>query len=214
VNRARERQKRKSGRRPPVIPIVVGAVAVAIAIALIAGQTGSKHSTTTIEQTRPVTVDGAPLARYDSSATNDPGIGQAAPTIKGTDFTGKAHQLGGTGTPTLALFVAHWCPHCRAEVPRVVSWVNAGALPKKVELIAIATGTDSTLPNYPPSAWLATEGWPTDILVDSANSDAATAYGLSAYPYFVALNSDDTVAARASGELTREAFDKVIAAMH
>ena len=43
--------------------------------------------------------------------------------------------------------------------------------------------------------------WPFPVLADSTQFTAATAYGLSAYPYFVLVNADGKVAARATGEV-------------
>ena len=65
----------------------------------------------------------------------------------------------------------------------------------------IATGTDETLDNYPPSAWLEREKWPFPVMADDAASHAASAYGLQFYPYFVFVDADGKVVGRATGEL-------------
>ena len=57
-------------------------------------------------------------------------------------------------------FVAHWCPHCQAEVPRIVALAEQGRLPEGVDVAAVSTAVDATAPNYPPSAWLDRVGWP------------------------------------------------------
>ncbi|NCZ56650.1 MAG: hypothetical protein EBY86_08450 [Acidimicrobiia bacterium] len=60
------------------------------------------------------------------------------------------------GTPMLLVFLAHWCPHCQAEVPVLVKWNQSMLVPDNLDVIAVATGTDETAPNYPPSvcqAW-------------------------------------------------------------
>ena len=67
----------------------------------------------------------------------------------------------------------------------------------------MSTGANANRPNYPPSAWLASEGVTGDVLVDSDSSDAAVAYGLTAYPHFVLIGEDGTV----SGTLTRTATE-------
>jgi thiol-disulfide isomerase/thioredoxin len=65
----------------------------------------------------------------------------------------------------VVVFVAHWCPHCQAEVPRIVALAKAGKV--SVPIVGVATGTDASAPNYPPSAWLQREGWPYPVLVDT-----------------------------------------------
>ena len=46
------------------------------------------------------------------------------------------------------MFLAHWCPHCQAEVPRLVSLAK-GAQIAGVDLVGIPTNTTDQAPNYP-----------------------------------------------------------------
>ena len=71
--------------------------------------------------------------------------------------------------------------------------------------------TTSERPNYPPSAWLAREGFTIPTLADDAKSSAASAYGLTSFPYFVAMDAKGNVVARVSGELTEAQFDDLVA---
>jgi len=208
-------------RRRPAISarVVLAALAVVAVLAgtaiLVSGSKGSsKPGGGTSGQVRPVQVSGAALPVYADGSASDPAVAAPAPVVSGTAFDGSATTIGGRGQPTLVMFVAHWCPHCQREVPLVTSWVEAGAVPAGVRLVAVATATNPSYPNYPPSSWLARVGWPGQILVDDGQGSAASAYGLPAFPYFVALNGDGTVAARATGELTRQQFDAVVAALH
>jgi thiol-disulfide isomerase/thioredoxin len=105
------------------------------------------------------------------------------------------------GKPKAVVFVAHWCPHCQAEVPRLVALAKQGVF-DGLEVSAVATGTNSTYPNYPPSAWLKDKSWPFPVMADSKTGTAAQAFGLDAYPYFVLVNPDGTVAGRATGEVS------------
>lgn len=114
------------------------------------------------------------------------------------------------GGPTMVLFVAHWCPHCQREVPVVQDWVDGGGLPRGVDLVTVSTVIDPRRPDYPPDEWLAGEGWTAPVLVDADNTAAAAA-GLSAYPFFFAVDGDGTVALRASGELTPDELDAIAA---
>lgn len=67
-------------------------------------------------------------------------------------------------------------------------------------LYGLATSIDPDRPNYLPSAWLERESWSVPTLADAADSPAALAFGLSSFPYFVALDAENRVVARASGE--------------
>ncbi|HEX2047960.1 MAG TPA: TlpA disulfide reductase family protein [Acidimicrobiales bacterium] len=110
-------------------------------------------------------------------------------------------EIARDGKPKLVMFLAHWCPHCQAEVPVLVDWASAGQ-PQGVDLVAVSTAVDRARPDYPPSAWLEREGWTIPTVADDADGTAAAAFGLTGYPYFVAVTGDGKVAARASGEQT------------
>ncbi|HEX7222293.1 MAG TPA: TlpA disulfide reductase family protein [Candidatus Limnocylindrales bacterium] len=147
-------------------------------------------------------VSGTSLPTYDA-ATADAAVGQAIPTITGTDRTGNALAIRpGDGKAKILLFLTHWCSHCQAEVPRVQGWLNGGGSTGDVDLYAISTEADATRPNFPPETWLDREGWTVPTVVDDANSSIAQAFGLSAFPYWVFVDADGTVAGRAAGELS------------
>ena len=76
----------------------------------------------------------------------------------------------------------------------------------------MSTDVQSNTPDYPPSAWLARVGWTAPVLADSADSEAAAAWGLRSFPYLVALRADGTVAARGVGELTLDEVRTLVAA--
>ena len=203
-------------RRLPLVAILIVVVAVvllgAVAITQLGGDdTNDQPTTIGVAQVQPVTVTGDPLTEFPGNGTDDPSVGAAAPVLDGKGFDGTPQSIGGaTGRPSLVVFVAHWCPHCRAEVPRLVEWRADGTIPEDIDLIAVSTGVESDLPNYPPSSWLAEEGWPGGIIADDAQGTAAGVYGLTSYPYFVALDADGKVVVRATGELDQEAVETVV----
>ena len=158
-----------------------------------------------------VTVTGQALAAMPDGTATDPAVGAKAPTLIGSTFDGSSLSVTPGVRPTVVMFVAHWCPHCQREVPQVVRWLSAG-LVDGVDLRVVSTGTDANLPNYPPSAWLAGEGLDVPTLVDSDATDAATAYGLTSFPFFVAVDAAGTVTKRMSGELTEDQFTTLVAA--
>jgi cytochrome c biogenesis protein CcmG/thiol:disulfide interchange protein DsbE len=175
-------------------------IAVVVAVVASGGGDDSSAKATTFE-THKVTVDGTSLPDYDAAKSPDPGVGKTIPTLEGVSvLDGKPVTVKPTGKPQMVVFVAHWCPHCQAEVPKLVELAKQGVF-DGVDVTAVATGTNSGYPNYPPSAWLESVKWPFPALADSPQYTAATAYGLSAYPYFVLVNAGGTVAARGSGEV-------------
>lgn len=161
-------------------------------------------------------VTGAALPAYAPGAADpgaaDPAVGQPAPLVEGASFDGTPVSIKGDGIPKLILFIAHWCPHCQREVPVVQSWLDAGGLPDGIDLISVATAIDPTLPNYPPDAWLARERWSPPVIVDG-DRRVATDYGLTAFPYWVAVGADGNVAGRLTGELTPDQLDTLVASL-
>lgn len=146
------------------------------------------------------TITGDPLPPFPRDGT-DPGAGLPAPVVEGTDFAGNPVAIKADGRPKAIIFLAHWCPHCQAEVPVIQAWVNAGGVPDGVDIISVPTGIDPTLPNYPPDAWFEREGWTLPVLVDPTNS-VAQAYGLTLYPFWVFVGPDGKVVMRTAGEMT------------
>ncbi len=161
---------------------------------------GSAAASAGPAENQPVTIVGNALVPLPEKGP-DPAVGATAPTIDGHDFTGKAVSIKpGDGKAKLVLFVAHWCPHCQREVPRIVKWANDGSIPKSIEVVAVSTGVKSDQNNFPPSAWLVKENWPGAIVADDTKSQAALAYGLTGFPFFALVDGAGKVVARDSGE--------------
>src|SRR5690606_20036411 len=139
---------------------------------------------------------------------DDPAVGQTPPTLTGQDFEGEPSSIDpGDGRATVVVFLAHWCPHCQKEVPMIQGWVDDGNLPDDVDLYAVTTATRADQNNYPPSEWLEREGWSEGILLDDPDQSAASAWGLTGYPYIVFIDAEGQVVRRASGELPEEDLD-------
>lgn len=152
-----------------------------------------------------VTVVGKKLAASDDvGSADDPAIGKTAPTLKGRSLDGKKVTFKNTGTPRILIFLSHSCPHCQAEVPEIVKLAEEGKL-DGVEIQTVTTNTNEDLDNYPPSEWLESEDWPfSPVLADDDRLRAFFGFGGEAFPYFVFVDADGKVAARASGELPPE----------
>ena len=193
-----------------IIAIVIGGAAI---VAITSSGSDSASTTGSISEFSDITVSGEALPSFDSVSTaTDTAIGLPAPVVSGKGFTGTEITTDGAGTPTLLVFLAHWCPHCQREVPLLVQWEKDGQTPTGVDVIAVATGTDPANPNFPPSEWLAREEFPAlwPVIADSADKKAANAFGLSGYPYFVLVDAQGNVFKRLSGEIPMDELTAII----
>jgi thiol-disulfide isomerase/thioredoxin len=201
---------------------ILGGVAVVVVVAAVAAialtragdrGTASVLPPVPIASSAPSNVaeSGASLPAF-AATTGDPAIGRPIPEVRGASFDGSPVAITADGRPKLLLFLAHWCPHCQREVPVVQAWLDAARLPREVDLISIATASDPARPNYPPADWLRREHWQPPVLVDGDNA-TADRFGLSAFPYWVAVRADGTVASRVTGELTPPQLDALAASV-
>lgn len=201
-------------------PLILGAIGVVVVLGLIAvmaaSLTGDDEdvAATDVAQFRTIAVEGSPLTPAPSSGGADPAVGSPAPVVRGETFDGTPYAIEDNGRPQVITFYAHWCPHCQAELPGISQWLqtNRDRYPN-VDFHAVATGTNRSRPNYPPSEWFAKEGYPLPVLVDDRSTSAAGAFGLASYPYFVALDADHNVAARTSGEIGVDGFEQLVQAV-
>jgi len=230
LSRAQEQRRR-------TFPLVIGGTVLVVAVfALVAflatrseddggdagAGTGAAAAENATQEAAPLTVTGEPLPEMPSPAAgssftssgDDPAIGKVAPTLEGQTFDGTPLTINpADGTPKVIIFVAHWCPHCQAEVPRIQEWIDRGKLPKGVEIVTVSTSVSPDQTNYPPSKWIAREGWTPQVLVDDKDFSAGNSYGLAGFPYFVMTNGNGEVVARGSGEIPIETFDAAVNAL-
>ena len=183
---------------------LIGGIAALIALAAIvavAARSGSQEVVTGVEEFHSVEVAGEKLPEFTSPET-DKALGMTAPVLTGKGFTGNT-IVTSPGVPTLLVFLAHWCPHCQREVPLLVQWQRDGLIPNGLDIIAITTSSDPASPNFPPSEWLAREEFPPlwPVMTDSGEKTAASAFGVSGFPFFVLLDAEGKVAMRMSGEI-------------
>ena len=196
-----ETEEESTGLGKKIMLVGIGLVVVAaLAVLAINLATEEQQGTDAAEFLSPdVTVTGAPLTPFAGGA-EDNSVGAVAPEIQSGDFSGAPISIEHDGTPKLILFLAHWCDHCRREVPALQSWINANGIPAGVELVSVATSISEIRPNYPPDVWLEREGWTPPVLVDDEASRIAQAYGLTSFPYYVAVNGAGEVQGRLAGE--------------
>jgi thiol-disulfide isomerase/thioredoxin len=199
--------------------IVLSSVGIVLALALVVGGIfvfggdDDNGTATDVREFQPVTVTGEPLPRYSSSngAPADEAIGAQAPDLAGKSFEGETVNITKDGRGKALVFATHWCQHCQAEIPLMSDWIpdNRSKYPN-VDFYLISTGSNPRSGNYPPSDWLKDEDWPTTVMADNNNADAATAYGLGSYPYMVFLDGQNKVVGRTSGEIAMSDFGNFI----
>lgn len=199
---------------PPWLWIGLGAIVVAALVAAVVASAGSGDDVTAagVEQVRQVTTTGTPLPVLPASGA-DPAVGTVAPVVEGASFDDTPVTIDHGKGGTLVLVVAHWCPHCRREVPVLVDHLQQNELPAGVRLTTVSTAVSKSRPNFPPSAWLHDEGWTAPVLADDADGNAARAYGVSGYPFLVGLDGSGKVVGRLSGEFPMATFDALARAV-
>jgi thiol-disulfide isomerase/thioredoxin len=146
-----------------------------------------------------VEVTGDPLPFLGEDG--DVAIGFTAPTVHGADWDDNEYSIEADGRPKVVIFLAHWCPHCQAEVPVVQDWLDAGNLPEGVDMYAVSTSVDHLRPNWPPQDWLVDEGWTVPTIMDDEINSVSTNYGMTGTPFYAVLDGDNTNLIRVSGEI-------------
>ena len=207
-----------------IIGGVFVAIVIAFVIAIVAGGSNDSGSADTakvpnsdgsvsVGENQPVEVVGEALEALSDSG-DDSTIGLTAPTLNGYAFDGSNLSVTpGDGKPYMLVFLAHWCPHCNREIPRLIEWQASGAIPADLQIIGVSTAVASDRPNYPPSQWVVAKGWPWPVMVDSEAMDAAEAYGVSGYPFFALVGADGKVKVRGSGELEIDQLNQIVDAV-
>ncbi|MBJ7425981.1 MAG: TlpA family protein disulfide reductase [Ilumatobacteraceae bacterium] len=211
-------QKSQPSNGKWVVLAIVAAIATALLVAVVVGG-GDEGSGTTnslpggdvlAQENQPVVIEGTALEPLGDEGI-DPMVGQVAPTLNGVTFDGSGVSVTpGDGQAYMVVFLAHWCPHCNREVPRLIEWQASGAVPSELQVVGVSTAVASDRPNYPPSQWAVEKGWTWPMMADSSSMEAADAYGVSGFPFFVIVGADGTVKARVSGEVEIPALTQIV----
>lgn len=201
--------------------VILGALIVAaIVVAMTLGNFGSNIDTAAalaaqiptsgdVVEVAPATTAGTPLPKLDGR--NDPAVGQPAPAITASHFDGTEATIDFTdGQPRALIFVAHWCPHCQAEISALVERFRTEGTRDDVEIIAVSTGVDTGAPNYPPSDWFLDESWPLPVLRDSLERTLAADFGLTGFPFMVLVDSDGNIVKRHSGAIPESEWNATL----
>ncbi len=195
-------------------PFVVGGLAAVVVVAAIAAVviSGAGPSGAAEPANQPVVVAGQQLpALTDPGA--DPAVGQPIPELSGVGLDGQPLTIGPGDGPLAIVVLAHWCPHCQAELPALAEYIAQGGVPNGVSIVGVSTGIDPVRPNYPPSAWFEREGWMQPTLTDDAGNTALQALGVNTFPGFVFVAGDGTVTQRLTGEIGVDQFAQTLASL-
>lgn len=190
-----------SGGNPMGAKIAIGAALLVVLITVIvfAVQDGGGDSNNKVAF-QSATVTGDALPDLGEGAA-DPAVGQTIPTIVGKSFDGSKVEIK-PGGPQIIAVLAHWCPHCQSEVPKIAQWQADGELDSKVKITGVSTAADESRGNFPPASWLEKEEWKNPTMVDTPTSAVLNALGVTGFPTLIAVKDDGTVALRLSGELS------------
>ena len=163
------------------------------------------------DEYQPVTITGEPLPVMPEGGT-DPGIGSKVPVVTGYNFAGDPVSLdvAASARPTMVVFLAHWCPHCNREIPRILEWAVTKGVPEGLRIVGVATASRNDYPNWPPSAWLTDMGWKWEKMADTQDGQAFSAYGGTSFPTMVLVGPDGTVKNRFSGEIEIVDLDRLV----
>lgn len=207
------RQAKRTPSKTATRKLVWGAVAVValvVGVLVVAGAREDNKETRASAPAAKLTVSGSLPRMPDEGA--DPALGMVAPKLAGSNFAGEPVTVT-AGTPRVIVFAAHWCPACNKELPVLVEYLADNPLPEGVEVVVVSTSAKASAPGHPAGDWLADEmKWPTmdKVIVDSAANEAAVAYGLNVFPYFVAVNADGEVTGRDAGIIPSWRFDDLV----
>ncbi len=199
-------EQSSGSKKSLIVGLIGGGVVLLLVLAVVMGTTviGSEFGDPTIEGTGlPPMPPNNPV---DVSAT-----GLESPKVTGENFAGSEVVIDpADGRAKAIVFLAHWCPHCQAEVPLVQEWIDAGGGVDGVDMYAVATAMNSARGNFPPSAWLDNEGWTAPVLRDDNSNSVLRAFGSGGFPFWTFVNADGTVALRTAGRMPVDQLESIM----
>lgn len=189
-----------------IIALAGGLVVVLLIAAVLFGNTevGAEYGDPTVEgQGLPIM---PPNQTIDATAA-----GLEYPSVTGQDFDGSTVTIANDdGRAKAIAFLAHWCPFCQQEVPLVQDWIDTTGGDPDVDIYTVSTSMNSGRDNFPPSAWLESEGWTSPVIRDDNENSVLLNFGAGGFPFWVFVNSDGTVAVRTAGLLETAQFVQIL----
>ena len=139
----------------------------------------------------------------------EPAAKMESPIISGSDLNGNSITTE-SESPTILLFLAHWCGYCQVEVKEIQDWIDNGGDMGGVKMYSILTSINSSQPNYPPDKWVKSEGWSFPSFTDNELSGVAQHFGIRGFPFWVLIDSKGNVVTRLSGSYTQDKFEIIL----
>ena len=152
-------------------------------------------------------LSGNPLPAY---TIPDLAVGNSLANFQAQTMRSETLEFTGDGTARIFGFFAHWCPFCQQELPEITDWLNNTSLPNDVEVVAVSVGVNEASSNYPPSEWFEQEQFPGTVLVDDTNASLESIFGLTSFPFWVAVDGDGVVAERIAGPITEGQLNSMV----
>jgi cytochrome c biogenesis protein CcmG/thiol:disulfide interchange protein DsbE len=204
-----------------LIAALMAIVAVlAVVVVLVVGGGDDDDTAADVDPFRPVSVSGDPLPELSreiqAGDLDDPAVGQSVPVVSGTDYEGNATTIDpATDGPTMVVLLAHWCPHCNAEIPVLNEWRDSRQIPDGLNIVGVSTGASADAPHFPPDEWLREMDWQWPVLADDqpeagSPPPAMGAYGGTSYPTMVFVDADGRVVERLSGEVPVDVLTPIV----
>ena len=150
-----------------------------------------------------VEVVGDPVPQF-ADGVADTAIGTAAPVVVGADYAGNEVRIDAAANgPTMVVVVAHWCPFCNEELPKINQLRDEGRIPDGVNVVLVSSGLAPDRANFPPDTWLETMDWTLPVIADGLDASggfaASAAYGTAGVPFVTLIDGDGNVTGRWAG---------------
>ena len=124
-------------------------------------------------------------------------VGSKAPSFKVTTVDGKSLGLADLmDKPTLIVFWAKWCPHCRVELP-VVDKIYRDLGPKGMYIIGISLDSDTSAAKQ----FLTDNHISFPVAIVGTGSDLVRSYGITGIPAVFVLDKGGIVKNHFAGEV-------------
>jgi thiol-disulfide isomerase/thioredoxin len=193
------------------LAIVAVVVAAIVIFAVAGGNDTNSAGSTEVAAAGEVTVTGDTLPPF-TNVDGDGAVGMTMPEITAPVLgAGNRITFADTGKPRVLIFLAHWCPHCQADVRAITQWLDDGnEFPAGVDIQSLSFRVDPGRGNYPVSTWLRDEGWPYTTLVDDESGTLDQSLGAGGTPFYIFINADGTIAGRIGGELGPDTLDTML----
>ena len=163
-----------------------------------------------IPESAAVSVEGDALPLFEGGV--DAAVGLEAPVVNAAVSLASGESLRlDHGEPRVIGFLAHWCPHCQAELPELAEWLTTSPLAENAEFVAVSTSLRPDAGNFPPSRWFNRDELQATVIVDDPAGTLLSSFGFGGFPSFVAIDENGVVLERLSGNIGTAGFEQLFA---